>query len=33
LSDVSKGRSRTLIEKRLDALRNEANKARRNYEK
>ncbi|MBD2175762.1 DUF3318 domain-containing protein [Pseudanabaena sp. FACHB-1998] len=32
LSDVSKGRSRTLIEKRLDALRNEANKARRNYE-
>ncbi|PZU96673.1 MAG: hypothetical protein DCE90_08440 [Pseudanabaena sp.] len=33
LSDASKGRSRTLIEKRLDALRNEANKARRNYEK
>jgi hypothetical protein len=32
LSDASKGRSRTLIEKRLDALRNEANKARRNYE-
>lgn len=32
LSDVSKGRSRTLIEKRLDALRAEANKARRNYE-
>ena len=32
LSDTSKGRSRTLIEKRLDALRNEANKARRNYE-
>jgi len=32
LSDSSKGRSRTLIEKRLDALRAEANKARRNYE-
>jgi hypothetical protein len=32
LSDVSKGRSRTLIEKRLDALRAEANKARRNYD-
>ena len=32
LSDVSKGRSRTLIEKRLDALRAEANKARRSYE-
>ncbi|MFM7601308.1 MAG: DUF3318 domain-containing protein [Pseudanabaena sp.] len=32
LSDTSKGRSRTLIEKRLDALRAEANKARRNYE-
>ena len=32
LSDVSKGRSRTLIEKRLDALRSEANKARRTYE-
>jgi hypothetical protein len=32
LSDASKGRSRTLIEKRLDALRAEANKARRNYE-
>ncbi len=32
LSDTSKGRSRTLIEKRLDALRNEANKARRSYE-
>ena len=32
LSDASKGRSRTLIEKRLDALRAEANKARRSYE-
>ncbi|MCY7331126.1 MAG: DUF3318 domain-containing protein [Pseudanabaena sp. CAN_BIN31] len=32
MSDVSKGRSRTLIEKRLDALRNDANKARRSYE-
>lgn len=32
LSDASKGRSRTLLEKRLDALRAEANKARRSYE-
>jgi hypothetical protein len=32
LGDVSKGRSRTLLEKRLDALRNEASKARRSYE-
>ena len=32
MSDSSKGRSRTLIEKRLDALRSEANKARRTYE-
>ncbi len=32
MSDASKGRSRTLIEKRLDALRSEANKARRAYE-
>lgn len=32
MSDASKGRSRTLIEKRLDALRSEANKARRTYE-
>jgi hypothetical protein len=32
LNDASKGRSRTLLEKRLDALRNEANKARRTYE-
>ncbi|MDX2255318.1 MAG: DUF3318 domain-containing protein [Pseudanabaenaceae cyanobacterium bins.39] len=32
LSDTSKGRARTLIEKRLDSLRAEANKARRAYE-
>jgi hypothetical protein len=32
LGDASKGRSRTLIEKRLDALRNDANKARRSYD-
>ncbi len=32
MSDASKGRSRTLLEKRLDALRSEANKARRTYQ-
>jgi hypothetical protein len=33
LSEVNKGRERTVLEKRLDALRAEAARARRNYEK
>jgi hypothetical protein len=32
LSDVNKGRERTTLEKRLEALRSEASRARRNYE-
>ncbi|MFN5854473.1 MAG: hypothetical protein ACK456_01020, partial [Pseudanabaenaceae cyanobacterium] len=32
LNDASKGRTRTILEKRLDALRNEAQRARRTYE-